>query len=248
MLDAKQIHRRPPRPVPRASCTSTPSPAGCTPPTPARLRSPRSRSPFPEDADDVAVLVRYCFEHNLPLIPRGAGTGLAGEILGPAVILDLSVNFRGILRHHRRHGHRRTGGDVRRAECGSRADTAGGSPRTRPALPTCTVGGMVATNASGGNAFRFGYTRDYVAGLGWCGTRAKRTSSARRRETAVAKRGRTGQIARTVADCSVPHRDLDRQHPSATFNRCGYLLHDVLTDRTADLAKLSSGRREHSAS
>src|SRR5262249_57200396 len=47
----------------------------------------------PEDANDVAALVRYCFEHNLAIIPRGAGTGLAGESLGPAVVLDLSVKL-----------------------------------------------------------------------------------------------------------------------------------------------------------
>ena len=50
----------------------------------------------PEDAADVAAIVRYCFEHNLPVIPRGAGTGVAGESLGPAVVLDLSVKLRGI--------------------------------------------------------------------------------------------------------------------------------------------------------
>ena len=50
----------------------------------------------PEDAEDVAAIVRYCAEHNFPVIPRGAGTGVAGESLGPAVILDLSVKLRGI--------------------------------------------------------------------------------------------------------------------------------------------------------
>jgi FAD/FMN-containing dehydrogenase len=52
---------------------------------------------MPEDAESLANLVRYCHGHNIPVIPRGAGTGLSGESLGPAVILDLSVHFRRIL-------------------------------------------------------------------------------------------------------------------------------------------------------
>ncbi len=51
----------------------------------------------PEDAESVATLVRYCHDHAIPIIPRGAGTGLAGESLGPGVVLDLSVHFRRIV-------------------------------------------------------------------------------------------------------------------------------------------------------
>src|SRR5207248_7442755 len=36
----------------------------------------------PRDEEDVQALVRYAAEHQLPLVPRGAGTGVAGEALG----------------------------------------------------------------------------------------------------------------------------------------------------------------------
>ena len=118
----------------------------------------------PEDVESVANLVRYCHGHNVPVIPRGAGTGMAGESLGPAVILDLSVHFRRILA---------VGADTVTVQPGVvlndlNAELAKIGRRFAPdpaSAATCTLGGMIATNASGGNAFHHGYTRDYVAGL-----------------------------------------------------------------------------------
>ena len=118
----------------------------------------------PEDADSVAALVAYCHTHNVAVIPRGAGTGLAGESLGPAVVMDLSVRFRRILD---------VGSDTVTVEAGAvladvNAELAKVGRRFAPdpaSAATCTVGGMIATNASGANAFHHGYTRDHVSGL-----------------------------------------------------------------------------------
>src|SRR5436309_12330351 len=51
----------------------------------------------PRDEGDVQGLVRYAAEHQLPLIPRGAGTGVAGESLGSGLIVDLSRHYRSIV-------------------------------------------------------------------------------------------------------------------------------------------------------
>ena len=118
----------------------------------------------PEDTESVSVLVRYCHDHAIPIIARGAGTGLAGESLGPGVVLDLSVHFRSIFT---------VGSDTVTVQSGVvlnqlNAELAKTGRRFAPnpaSSATCTIGGMIATNASGGNAFHHGYTRDYVARL-----------------------------------------------------------------------------------
>src|SRR5436305_11551988 len=51
----------------------------------------------PRDEEDVQALVRYAGEHQVPLVPRGAGTGVAGEALGAGLVVDLSRHFRAIL-------------------------------------------------------------------------------------------------------------------------------------------------------
>src|ERR1700730_8498613 len=51
----------------------------------------------PRDEEDVQALVRYAHANDVPLIARGAGTGVAGESLGPGLIIDLSRHFRQIL-------------------------------------------------------------------------------------------------------------------------------------------------------
>ncbi|HJZ55858.1 MAG TPA: FAD-binding oxidoreductase, partial [Gemmataceae bacterium] len=152
---------------------------------------------FPKDAEDLSALVRYCHEHTVAIIPRGAGTGVAGESLGPGLVVDLTVNFRGILD---------ITADTVTVEPGVvltelNAALARHGRRLAPdpaSRASCTLGGMIATDASGGNCFKFGYTRDYVLGLdvvwdngepgvvGRSGNGAERQSGDRTRELATA--------------------------------------------------------------
>lgn len=193
----------------------------------------------PDDAEDVAVLVRYCFEHNIPLIPRGAGTGLAGESLGPAIVLDLSVHLRAV---------REVRGDTVTVEAGVtcaalNAELAKHGRRFAPdpaSAATCTIGGMIATNASGGNCFRHGYTREYVSGLEVVLDDGTATTLSRDVRPDLPERHE--QVFRATAALLAITPDLIKQGtPRTPFNRCGYLLHDVLTPQGPDLAKLLVG-------
>ena len=85
----------------------------------------------PQDEDDVQALVRYAGEHQLSLIARGAGTGLAGEALGAGLIVDLSKHFRRIRRDRRGHGARAAGVVLRDLQRGW-PWLAGASLPTRP--------------------------------------------------------------------------------------------------------------------
>ena len=51
----------------------------------------------PRDEADLQALVRYASASGIPLVPRGAGSGLAGESLGSGLIVDLSRHFRDIV-------------------------------------------------------------------------------------------------------------------------------------------------------
>src|SRR3954453_18384868 len=63
----------------------------------------------PRDEEDVRALVRYAAEHEIPLIARGAGTGLAGGALGGGLIVDLGRHLRAVLE---------VGGDTIRVQAG----------------------------------------------------------------------------------------------------------------------------------
>lgn len=45
---------------------------------------------FPRHADDVARILGHCHDHTIPVLPRGAGTSLAGQAVNEAVVLDFS--------------------------------------------------------------------------------------------------------------------------------------------------------------
>lgn len=45
---------------------------------------------YPRDATDVSMIVRFASKHKLPLIPRGAGTSLAGQVVGNGLVVDVS--------------------------------------------------------------------------------------------------------------------------------------------------------------
>lgn len=196
----------------------------------------------PVDDADLRTLARYAHEHAVPLVARGAGTGLAGEALGPGVVVDLGTHFRTI-------------GDITAdavtCEAGvtHAALNAALAPHGRRFAPdpasaaTCTVGGMVATNASGGNAFRYGYTREYVRSLRvvWddgTGDDVRNAERGVRNPPPL----RTQEVHAQTTALLAQNRELIRvTRPATRFNRCGYVLADVLTADGLDLAKLLTG-------
>jgi FAD/FMN-containing dehydrogenase len=56
----------------------------------SNYRVPPQAVAFPRTADDVVAVVRACPHVGLPVIARGGGTSMAGNAVGPGVVLDFS--------------------------------------------------------------------------------------------------------------------------------------------------------------
>jgi FAD/FMN-containing dehydrogenase len=52
---------------------------------------------FPRDSADVAAVVTTAAEYGVPVLPRGAGTSLAGQTVGHAIVMDLSRHMNRII-------------------------------------------------------------------------------------------------------------------------------------------------------
>ena len=52
---------------------------------------------IPRTIADVEAVIRYAADHRLPVLPRGAGTSLAGQTVNVAIVIDFSVHLRRLL-------------------------------------------------------------------------------------------------------------------------------------------------------
>lgn len=196
----------------------------------------------PRDEEDVQALVRYAHENNVPLSARGAGTGVAGESLGNGLLVDLSQHFRGIVE---------VGSDSVRVQPGvtyaalqRRLAEIGRRFAPDTASTVCTLGGMLATDASGAHAIKHGYTHDHVTGLRIVLDNGDAVNVARERvpQPGDAVSSHFHDILTTLGVLLEPHEELIRaSRPRTAFDRCGYRLHDVLVDGTLDLPRLLVG-------
>jgi glycolate dehydrogenase FAD-linked subunit len=122
---------------------------------------------LPSSAEEVAAVMRWCYEHDVPLTARGGGTGLAGgaiPISGGVLVgferLNRVRQFDPLLwRMHVEAGV--TTGDVHRLarESGLRF------PPDPGAAEVSQIGGNIACNAGGPHAFKYGVTGQWVTGI-----------------------------------------------------------------------------------
>lgn len=196
----------------------------------------------PVDEADVQAVVRYAHENQVPLIPRGAGTGVSGESLGPGLVVDLCRHLRRIISIGVDSVSVQPGVTFREVqrELVKRGRRLGPDPGQQE----CTLGGMVATNASGSRALRFGYTRDHVESLRVVLDTGDAVVASRhsRWPEADSPQDRLDDIVAALFALLDPRGDeIRRQRPRTPWNRCGYLLHDVVYRDKLDLARLLVG-------
>ncbi len=119
---------------------------------------------YPKDHDDVVQLAKYASEVNLPLIPRGAGSGVAGGAIGEGLIVDCSRHLRAIEAIHQTTVRVQAGVTLQQLNTVLREYGRYFSPDPANASVT-TVGGMLGVDAAGSHAVRVGSMRDHVLSL-----------------------------------------------------------------------------------
>jgi glycolate oxidase subunit GlcD len=131
------------------------------------LRGRADAIALPASTDEVASVVAWCYEHDVPIVPRGGGTGFAaGAVpLAGGVVLSLERlnavrSFDPLLWRIYVEAGVRTA-DVRRLA----RENGLLFPPDPGAAEQSQIGGNIATNAGGPHAFKYGVTGAWVTGL-----------------------------------------------------------------------------------
>jgi len=121
----------------------------------------------PSNTDEVSKIVNLAFNQGVPIIPRGAGTGMTGGSvpLKDSIVLSLEAMNR-IVEIDERNLIAVTEPGVINSYLQKALEQRGLFYPPDPAsMDFCTLGGNVAENAGGPRAIKYGVTRDYVLGL-----------------------------------------------------------------------------------
>ena len=122
---------------------------------------------LPASTADVAAVVRWCYEHDIGIVPRGGGTGFAGGSVAVdgGVLVDLKRMSR-VLAFDPPLWRMHVEAGLRTSEVHRLARENGLLfPPDPGASEQSQIGGNVATNAGGPHAFKYGVTGHWVTGL-----------------------------------------------------------------------------------
>jgi FAD/FMN-containing dehydrogenase/Fe-S oxidoreductase len=117
----------------------------------------------PKNAEDIRKLVLFAGREKVSLIPRAAGTSLAGQCVGSGIVVDISKYMTGILEVNQEEQWVRVQPGVVLDELVKYLSSF--SLFFGPDTSTsnrCMIGGMVGNNACGGNALIYGSTREHT--------------------------------------------------------------------------------------
>jgi glycolate oxidase len=121
----------------------------------------------PENTQAVSRLLRFCSEHKIPVVPRGAGTGLAGGAspLQGGIVLDMSGMNR-IMEIDIENLQVMVEPGVVQEKLNQALKPYGFFfPPDPGSSAMCTIGGMIAYNSSGMRCVKYGTVRNYVLDL-----------------------------------------------------------------------------------
>lgn len=197
----------------------------------------------PRDEADIVKVVRYANENNLPIAPRGAGSGVAGESLTSGIVLDIRRHMDEVIEISE-DGRRVTVQpgvvlDVLNEQLKPYGRMIGPDPSSSN---RAVIGGCLANNATGAHSLRYGYFADHVervrAVMAGGGVVELLNDLRPMEGDSRAEMG----LARECINLLSNQQDLIRRvQPATKRNRSGYNIASVVHDGCIDLARLMAG-------
>lgn len=118
---------------------------------------------YPKNNEDIKGLIRFATENKVSIIPRTAGTSLAGQVVGGGIVADVSKYWTRILELNEKEKWVRVQPGVILDELNKFLEPYGlfFGPETSTSN-RCMIGGMVGNNACGAHSLIYGSTREHT--------------------------------------------------------------------------------------
>ena len=202
---------------------------------------------LPRDAEDVAAAAEACRKFGAPVLPRGAGTSLAGQSCNVAVVLDFTKYMNRIVELDAEAGYARVEPgvvlDTLRGQAEKHRKTFAPDPSTHS---RCTIGGMIGNNSCGTHSLLGGKTVDNVEELTvllYDGTRMTVGATPEADLEGIAREeGRRGQIYAELRRIRDTYVEMVRaKYPRIPRRVSGYNLDELLPENGFHVARALVG-------
>ena len=213
---------------------------------------------FPKNKKDIQKLIEFAIKNAITLIPRAAGTSLAGQCVGDGIVVDTSKHFTNLLAFDEINKTITVEPGIIRDDLNRFLKPFGlfFGPNTSTSN-RCMIGGMVGNNSSGSTSIRYGVTRDKVLAIdtilsdGSFATFAEITSAEfkqKARENTL--EGKIYKAIYTELSSELVQQEIKNEFPKPEIHRrnTGYAVDEFLTsdlfggnDGKINVAKFLSG-------
>ena len=200
---------------------------------------------YPRDTDDVVALVRAASDRKLPVISRGSGTSMAGNAIGPGIVVDFARHMNHVLSIDpvERTATVQAGTilDELQTHAARHQLMFGPDPSSHS---RATLGGMIGNDACGNHSVAYGRTSDHVLSL-----EVVLADGVRALVTGTGIEAIEEQHADRVAELESQLRELAQNNLAALRTELdriprqvsGYHLHRLLPERGFDVARALVG-------
>jgi len=198
---------------------------------------------IPRDTNDVAAVVQYAAGQKIPVVARGAGSGLAGEALSDGIVLNIT-------RYMNRIISAEDDGQKVVCEPGVVLDDLnkyllqfgrkiGPDPSS---ANRAVVGGCVANNSTGSHSLQYGYMGDYVEAIEAVLADGSVVEFKNDIDPDKVEDDRVASIAKECLSLLTKNQSvINKALPDTKRNRSGYNIADICHDGRIDMARLMAG-------
>ncbi len=195
---------------------------------------------IPRTAEDVFATVETAKEFEVPLLPRGGGTSLAGQTVGRALVIDTSKHLNRVLEVNTDEGWAWVEPGVVQEQFNRHLEPLGYlfGPDTSTAN-RATIGGMIGNNSAGSHSILYGKTIDHVIEVDAILASGERKTF---KEIGFDQARRQGGLEGRVASIVDANRDeIEARFPRLMRRVSGYNLDEFVRNGKFNLAKLVVG-------